>query len=116
MIALAASIAALASVGSPVSCAEPRRATIAFSVDSDDGARAMLQTELAKACFALAAVDGGGDEAAMLEEARALNAPWLLVARAPVEKGADAAGSLGGALALPPTRTLHVDVTAFDVA
>ena len=115
MIALALAFSAASALSAPrvaPECAAHTKAAVVYSEDTDASARDAVEAELARACFTLTEVVGA-DEQALLDAARVVPAPWLLMAKATLVEAASASY-------LPytkmPSYSLTVDVTAFDVA
>lgn len=112
VLALATAAASALAAPSAPSCVERTKAAVVYSEDSDAGARDAVEAELARACFTLTEVVGA-DEAALLDAARVVPAPWLLLAKATL---VEAASDSYLPYTKMPSYALTVDVTAFDVA
>lgn len=111
---VALSLAFASAISSPAApaCSERTKAAIAYSEESDEGARDAVDRELAKACFTLTEVVGA-DEPSLIDAARVVPAKWLLIAKASLTETENESY-------LPytkvPAYALTVDVTAFDTA
>ncbi len=100
MLALATSALSSLPLGAPLGhlCAERTHAAIVYEAHQPE-ARDAVDTAFARACFTLTEVVGT-DDSTRLDAARAVAAPWLLVARASLAQ---------------QSSLITVDVTAFDV-